>query len=109
MYASTGGKTAILGTIIDEAVRDPVVDETLAAVREATDAREVINLIRGRRDGDGDSRASKSRNCGDAVVTWSPRRARLLAYPRQLVTADAFRGQLARARAGAHAQKPART
>jgi AcrR family transcriptional regulator len=45
VYASTGGKTAILGTIIDEAVRDPVVDETLAAVRKATDAREVINLI----------------------------------------------------------------
>jgi AcrR family transcriptional regulator len=45
VYASTGGKTAILATIIDEAVRDPVVDDTLAAVRKARGPREVINLI----------------------------------------------------------------
>jgi len=45
VYTSAGGKTAILATIIDEAVRDPVVDATLAAVREALEPREVISLI----------------------------------------------------------------
>ena len=45
VYTSAGGKTAILATIIDEAVRDPVVDATLAAVRTAKDPREVINVV----------------------------------------------------------------
>ena len=45
VYTSAGGKTAILATVIDEAVRDPVVDATLAAVREAREPHEVINLI----------------------------------------------------------------
>jgi AcrR family transcriptional regulator len=45
VYTSAGGKTAILATIIDEAVRDPVVDATLAAVRKARDPREVIDLV----------------------------------------------------------------
>ena len=36
-YASTGGKAeaAILATLIDKSMRDPVVDETLAAIRKA--------------------------------------------------------------------------
>jgi AcrR family transcriptional regulator len=37
VHTSAGGKTAILATIIDEAVRDPVVDATLAAVWTAQD------------------------------------------------------------------------
>jgi len=45
VYASAGGKTAILATIIDEAVRDPVVDATLAGVRRAGDAREAIRVL----------------------------------------------------------------
>jgi AcrR family transcriptional regulator len=45
VYTSAGGKTAILATIIDEAVRDPVVDATLAAVREAGEPHEVINIL----------------------------------------------------------------
>ncbi len=45
VYASAGGKTAILATIIDEAVRDPIVDATLAAVRRAGDAREAIGVL----------------------------------------------------------------
>jgi AcrR family transcriptional regulator len=45
VYTSAGGKTAILATIIDGAVRDPVVDATLSAVRRAQDPREVINVI----------------------------------------------------------------
>jgi AcrR family transcriptional regulator len=44
VYASTGGKSAILATLIDEAMRDPVVDETLAAVRQCRTPREVIAL-----------------------------------------------------------------
>jgi AcrR family transcriptional regulator len=44
VYTSAGGKTAILATIIDEAVRDPVVEQTLAAVRRARDPREVIDV-----------------------------------------------------------------
>ncbi|MDT7611973.1 MAG: hypothetical protein QOG96_6476, partial [Pseudonocardiales bacterium] len=42
VYASTGGKAAILATLIAEAQGDPVVEATLAAVRERTDPREVI-------------------------------------------------------------------
>jgi AcrR family transcriptional regulator len=45
VYTSAGGKTAILARIIDQAVHDPVVDATLAAVRRAGDAREVIDLL----------------------------------------------------------------
>jgi AcrR family transcriptional regulator len=45
VYASAGGKTAILATVIDEAVRDPVVEETLAAVRGARNPREVVKLV----------------------------------------------------------------
>jgi AcrR family transcriptional regulator len=44
VYASTGGKSAILATLIDQAMRDPVVEETLTAIRESQVAREVIRL-----------------------------------------------------------------
>ncbi|MCU1650066.1 MAG: hypothetical protein JWQ60_1215 [Pseudonocardia sp.] len=42
VYASTGGKAAILATLIAEAQGDPVVEATLAAARERTDPHEVI-------------------------------------------------------------------
>jgi AcrR family transcriptional regulator len=35
VYASTGGKSAILATLIDQAERDPVVEATFAAIRES--------------------------------------------------------------------------
>lgn len=44
VYASTGGKSAILSTIINDAVRDPVVDDTLAAVRRCREPDDVIRL-----------------------------------------------------------------
>jgi len=44
VYACTGGKSAILSTIIDEAVRDPVVEETLRATRQSSSAHEVIRV-----------------------------------------------------------------
>ena len=34
VYASTGGKSAILSILIDEAMADPVVEETLSAIRK---------------------------------------------------------------------------
>ena len=42
VYASTGGKAAILGTLVDEAMRDPIVDETLSAVRKSKSGDEVL-------------------------------------------------------------------
>jgi AcrR family transcriptional regulator len=42
VYASAGGKSAILSTLIDEAVADPVVEETLAAIRKCQCPNEVI-------------------------------------------------------------------
>lgn len=45
VYASTGGKTAILGILIDEATRDPIVDETLAAVNRCDDPRDAIRAL----------------------------------------------------------------
>jgi AcrR family transcriptional regulator len=42
VYASTGGKSAILATLMKQGVDDPVVHQTLDAVRTATDAREAI-------------------------------------------------------------------
>ena len=47
VYTSAGGKGAILAAVIDEAVGDPVVDATLAAVRQAQDPRDVIHLVAG--------------------------------------------------------------
>ena len=44
VYASTGGKAAILSTLIDEAMSDPIVDHTLAAVAASQSAEEVMEL-----------------------------------------------------------------
>jgi AcrR family transcriptional regulator len=44
VYASTGGKAAILGTLIEEAMRDPIVDETLAAVRKSKSGDDVLKI-----------------------------------------------------------------
>jgi AcrR family transcriptional regulator len=44
VYASTGGKSAILATLIDQGMRDPVVEETLAAIRGSRTPREVIEV-----------------------------------------------------------------
>jgi AcrR family transcriptional regulator len=45
VYASTGGKSAILSTLIEEGMRDPVVDETLSAIRERRSPHEVIRVV----------------------------------------------------------------
>jgi AcrR family transcriptional regulator len=45
VYASTGGKAAILGTLIEDAMGDPVVAETISAVDECADAREAIRVL----------------------------------------------------------------
>jgi AcrR family transcriptional regulator len=45
VYASTGGKVAILGTLIEEATGDPIVAETLSAVDECADASEAIRVL----------------------------------------------------------------
>jgi len=45
VYASTGGKSAILATLIDEAMRDPVVDATLARVRQCDTSEEAIRTL----------------------------------------------------------------
>jgi AcrR family transcriptional regulator len=42
VYASTGGKSAILAQLIEDGAGDPVVGETLAAVRAATDPRAAV-------------------------------------------------------------------
>jgi AcrR family transcriptional regulator len=44
VYACTGGKSAILSTIIDEAIRDPIVEETLSAIRQSSAAHDVIGV-----------------------------------------------------------------
>jgi AcrR family transcriptional regulator len=44
VYASTGGKAAILDTLIDEAMRDPIVDETLSAVRRSKSGDEILRI-----------------------------------------------------------------
>jgi AcrR family transcriptional regulator len=45
VYASTGGKVAILGTLIGEAMGDPIAAETLSAVDECADASEAIRVL----------------------------------------------------------------
>lgn len=45
VYASTGGKAAILATLIDTAQRDPIVEATLSAVRDCRTAHEVIRVL----------------------------------------------------------------
>ena len=42
VYASAGGKSAILSTLIDQAMADPVVEETQAAIRKCQNPNEVI-------------------------------------------------------------------
>lgn len=42
VYASTGGKAAILAVLMNRGVDDPVVDRTLKTVRTATDPRTAI-------------------------------------------------------------------
>lgn len=44
VYACTGGKSAILSTIIDEAIHDAIVEETLSAIRQSSSAYDVIRL-----------------------------------------------------------------
>lgn len=44
VYASTGGKAAILGALIDEAMRDPIVEETLSAVRKSKSGDQVLRI-----------------------------------------------------------------
>ncbi|MGP4087048.1 TetR/AcrR family transcriptional regulator [Streptomyces sp. KR55] len=44
VYASTGGKAAILALLIDEGVADPIVEHTLAAVRTSADPRDAITV-----------------------------------------------------------------
>ncbi|WP_197501172.1 TetR/AcrR family transcriptional regulator [Mycobacterium sp. 852002-51057_SCH5723018] len=44
VYASTGGKAAILSTLIDEAMGDPVVEQTLNAMAASRSGEEVIEL-----------------------------------------------------------------
>jgi AcrR family transcriptional regulator len=45
VYASTGGKAAILGTLIEDAMGDPIAAETLSAVDACADAREAIRVL----------------------------------------------------------------
>ncbi|MFD9284761.1 TetR/AcrR family transcriptional regulator [Streptomyces mirabilis] len=42
VYASTGGKSSILASLISEGIADPIVDETLAAVGMSSDPREAV-------------------------------------------------------------------
>ena len=44
VYASVGGKSAVLATLIDEAMRDPVVGETLSAIRKCGSPHDVIGV-----------------------------------------------------------------
>jgi AcrR family transcriptional regulator len=45
VYASTGGKAAILGALIEDAMEDPIVAETLNAVDKCADARGAIRVL----------------------------------------------------------------
>ena len=44
VYASTGGKSAILGTLIEESMSDPIVNETLSAVGKSESGDEVLRI-----------------------------------------------------------------
>jgi AcrR family transcriptional regulator len=44
VYASTGGKSAILATLIEESMSDPIVDETLAAVGKSESGDEGLRI-----------------------------------------------------------------
>ncbi|MFF3564992.1 TetR/AcrR family transcriptional regulator [Streptomyces sp. NPDC002574] len=45
VYASTGGKAAILACLITGGIGDPVVERTLTAVAASSDPREVVSLL----------------------------------------------------------------
>ncbi|MBE8478410.1 TetR/AcrR family transcriptional regulator [Streptomyces justiciae] len=45
VYASTGGKSAILAVLMNRGVDDPVVERTLDAVRTATDAETAVATL----------------------------------------------------------------
>src|SRR5918996_1487133 len=45
VYASTGGKSAILATLIDQAMRDPIVEATFAAIRESRTPHDAIRAL----------------------------------------------------------------
>jgi AcrR family transcriptional regulator len=45
VYASTGGKAAILATLIDTAQRDPIVEATLSAIRDSPTPHDVIRVL----------------------------------------------------------------
>ncbi|MFE9611729.1 TetR/AcrR family transcriptional regulator [Streptomyces sp. NPDC006012] len=45
VYASTGGKSTILTTLIERGVDDPVVERTLATLRTTTDPRAAISTV----------------------------------------------------------------
>jgi AcrR family transcriptional regulator len=44
VYASIGGKSAILATLIHDAERDPIVDESLSAIRASQSPADVIRI-----------------------------------------------------------------
>ena len=44
VYGSTGGKAAILATLIEESMSDPIVEETLSAVAKSTSGDEVLRI-----------------------------------------------------------------
>jgi AcrR family transcriptional regulator len=44
VYGSAGGKSAILATLIEESMNDPVVEETLAAVAASTSGHDVVRI-----------------------------------------------------------------
>ena len=45
VYASTGGKAAVLGAIISAATHDPIVDETLAAVDQCETGPDLLRTL----------------------------------------------------------------
>ncbi|MGV9914517.1 TetR/AcrR family transcriptional regulator [Streptomyces tendae] len=45
VYASTGGKSAILATLIQRGVDDPVVERTQSALLATTDPREAVRTV----------------------------------------------------------------
>ena len=44
VYASTGGKSAILATLVHDAERDPIVDQSVEAIRASHSPNEVIRI-----------------------------------------------------------------
>jgi AcrR family transcriptional regulator len=44
VYASIGGKSAILAKLVQDAVRDPIVEESLRAIKASQSPREVVEI-----------------------------------------------------------------